>query len=502
MDTIGGAQAMLPSPGTIVRITGLKNNCAYNDMAGTVKGTVNINGKEKAVVVLHGSEKELAVMPRNLQEMVEVKGDGLVFVRTAVRMDMHEDMRTVVLQEVRKHFPFLANSSPAFWVSHNKQQIQEELQKQKVIALINYVPAVGAKVACMYCMGSIRGEFVRCSQCCMSRYCSDACERLDVQHKRTFCSRGGMIMEDDIAEFLDADDDLYRYIRKELKTTEPALRAAGAAYFDTCGFCGVVCTDSARGLLICETCKCIRYCSTACSQQDWKQHKKDCQALQCGITNYISLLPVMTPNANLKPLPHDKDGALLAKNRHATELYKTGVQMNCRATIDEALQLLLEEARGWHELNDVVGEARAYFQFGTCAGNSIDSSQGLLNIRKAVKILDSLKLGKTPGAVADLRQDAKRFLNLYKRALNRFCVDVFFTAFFAVHPVENHPLRSWHEDGGLSAMSLNTHGTEAGKMTISFLQKELKTNRAMQSMSFRLKRTLEALCESRRNASP
>tara|TARA_Y100000389_G_C17459996_1_gene520980 strand:- start:2007 stop:3539 length:1533 start_codon:yes stop_codon:yes gene_type:complete len=498
MTDASAATAVLPEPGATVRITGLKNDKRYNDMIGTVQRTTRIGGRNKAVVILRDSGRELALLPGNLQELVQIKGNGLVFVRTTAPTEINENAREVILQELRAHFPFLADSVPAFWVSHEKKRVQEELQQQDVLALVNYIPALGAKVACLHCMQSIRDSFVRCSQCCKARYCSQQCETEDVHHKQVHCSTFYRVVDNDNVKGYEAYHNIYRYIRKELKETEPCLRAAAAAFFETCVSCGFVCTDSKKTLLMCETCKCVRYCSVECSRQHWIKHKTECQALKCGLQAYIGSVHVIQKRPNMKPFPHDLDGKLLTKNQQATDLWNEGFVEGCESKMHEACRLLQEEASGWRAVNDPIGEARAYYQLGLCAGNCIDGSQGLLNLRKSVKILNSIKAGKAPGAASDLLQDAKRTLGIFKSGLNCFCVDIFFTAFFAVNPVEEHPLREFHEGGGASSVNPSSNGTQHGKATIRFLKEELKGNRALQSLCLRLQGVMQDLCEKRR----
>lgn len=483
----------LPPAGTMVRLVNMPDAAAYNGQVGVLEQVWRARGSMRACVALCEGGKHVKVKPGNVQPVQVLRGHALVLVRTPTPTDLNSSDHDFLLKTLSRAFPDVCEGEPpVFAALSSKGSIKDTLEINQCMALINYVPPLLAKLACLNpsCMKSIpdSANLCVCSGCLMPRYCSAECAESDVAHTAGGCKSvhsHRFWSERALQTGLDSVDEVCAKFHATFVAPDPVMRAAAAVYFDTCAHCGL--TDSDAVSFSCHQCKCVRYCGMECFQKHWKaSHKKVCAPLGCVLTDYHNVRLQTRYRENLSPMPHDKGGVLLKKSQRAWQLVKNHGARDCTQT-RAARGLFLEEAGEWLALGDSVGAGKAHVNSGMVAGESLDCAMALLDLREAKRIFRGLPI--TDAVRSDVRkqrEDIQHMIELNKRALNRFMMDVFCFCFSYAHP-DNELGQVLVDVGGISGRCCNEEVVGRGtKYIMEYLRAEVETNPALQDLCERI----------------
>ena len=263
---------------------------------------------------------------------------------------------------------------------------------------------------------------------------------------------------------------------------DPVMREAAAVYFDTCAHCGL--TDSDAVSFSCHQCKCVRYCGMECFQKHWKaSHRRFVRLWAVCLPTTIMFDSRRATGKICLQCHTTKGGALLKKSQRAWQVtFKDHGARDCTQS-RAARGLFLEETGEWLALGDAVGAGKAHVNAGMVAAESLDCAMALLDLREAKRIFRGLPT--TDAVRSDARkqrEDIQHMIELNKRALNRFMMDVFCFCFSYAHP-DNELGQVLVDVGGISGRCCNEEVVGRGtKYIMEYLRAEVETNPALQDL--------------------
>ena len=159
---------------------------------------------------------------------------------------------------------------------------------------------------------------------------------------------------------------------ESLRTAVPLPNAdqnpSGAAAEDTvfnCSVCAAPCTTR------CKSCRIAAYCSRECQKQHWPLHKSKCTPKQTTMTTPSFLREgvrcIIGPNpGTATPLEKDKGGRLMKMGTAKLNVLFAAIaapdnSRERKELFKQYKQMALEEAQGWHAVDEPAGEAKALF---------------------------------------------------------------------------------------------------------------------------------------------